>query len=129
MLVMGSYLLGMIPALMFGGPLADRFGRKPFTLAALAFSVLGSLALMGGWYTEAGLYLGRVFTGLGMGLAMVAVTSWVKLISPGPAGATRAALCTSAGFAIGSPARLSDPARAPNSPTLSTRSPRWPGCC
>ncbi|MFC3370992.1 MFS transporter [Glutamicibacter protophormiae] len=101
MLVMGSYLLGMIPALMFGGPLADRFGRKPFTLAALAFSILGSVALMGGWYTEAGLYLGRVFTGLGMGLAMVAVTSWVKLISPGPAGATRAALCTSAGFAIG----------------------------
>ncbi len=101
MLVMGSYLLGMIPALAYGGPLADRFGRKPFTLAALGFSILGSLALMTGLFAEAGLYAGRVFTGLGMGLAMVAVTSWVKVISLGPAGATRAALCTSAGFAIG----------------------------
>ncbi|WP_343883537.1 MFS transporter [Glutamicibacter uratoxydans] len=101
MLVMGSYLLGMIPALAFGGPLADKFGRKPFTLAALGFSILGSLALMTGVFNELGLYAGRIFTGLGMGLAMVAVTSWVKLISPGPAGATRAAICTSAGFAIG----------------------------
>ena len=101
MLVMGSYLLGMIPALAFGGPLADKFGRKPFTLAALGFSILGSAALMTGFATDAGLYAGRIFTGMGMGLAMVAVTSWVKIISPGPAGATRAALCTSAGFAIG----------------------------
>ncbi len=101
MLVMGSYLLGMIPALMFGGPLTDKFGRKPFTLAALISSFLGSLTLIDGWIFEPGLYLGRVFSGLGMGLAMVAVTSWVKLLSPGPAGATRAALCTSAGFAIG----------------------------
>lgn len=101
MLVMGSYLVGMIPALAFGGPLVDRFGRKPFTLAALASSILGSLGLMGGAFNESGLYAGRIFTGLGMGLAMVAVTSWVKALSPGASGATRAALCTSTGFAVG----------------------------
>lgn len=101
MLVMGSYLLGMIPTLLLGGPLADKFGRKPFTLLALTASTLGSLSMMFGVFHDSGLYAGRVFTGMGMGLAMVAVTSWVKVLSVGPAGATRAALCTSAGFAIG----------------------------
>ncbi|HBV09272.1 MFS transporter [Glutamicibacter bergerei] len=101
MLVMGSYLLGMIPTLLLGGPLADKFGRKPFTLLALTASTLGSLSMMFGVVHDSGLYAGRVFTGMGMGLAMVAVTSWVKVLSVGPAGATRAALCTSAGFAIG----------------------------
>lgn len=101
MLVMGSYLLGMIPTLLLGGPLADKFGRKPFTLLALTASTLGSLSMMFGIVHDSGLYAGRVFTGMGMGLAMVAVTSWVKVLSVGPAGATRAALCTSAGFAIG----------------------------
>ncbi len=101
MLVMGSYLAGMIPALAFGGPLADRFGRKPFSLIALTSSILGSLVMAAGTLNVAGLYAGRIFTGFGMGLAMVAITSWVKLLSPGPAGATRAALCTSLGFAVG----------------------------
>lgn len=101
MLVMGSYLAGMIPALAVGGPLADRFGRKPFSLLALASSVLGSIGLILGGANDSGLYAGRIFTGFGMGLAMVAITSWVKLLSPGPSGATRAALCTSLGFAVG----------------------------
>ncbi|MBF6670815.1 MFS transporter [Glutamicibacter sp. FBE19] len=101
MLVMGSYLVGMIPALAFGGPLADRLGRKLFSLIALSSSIVGSLIMAAGALNVAGLYAGRVFSGLGMGLAMVAITSWVKLLSPGPAGATRAALCTSLGFAVG----------------------------
>lgn len=101
MLVMGSYLLGMIPALAVGGPLTDRFGRKTFSLIALSSSVLGSLVMIFGAVNVVGLYAGRVFTGLGMGLAMVAITSWVKFLSPGTAGATRAALCTSLGFAVG----------------------------
>lgn len=101
MLVMGSYLVGMIPALAFGGPLADRFGRKLFSLIALSSSIFGSLIMAAGALNVAGLYAGRVFSGLGMGLAMVAITSWVKVLSPGPAGATRAALCTSLGFAVG----------------------------
>lgn len=101
MLVMGSYLVGMIPALAFGGPLADRLGRKLFSLIALSNSIVGSLIMAAGALNVAGLYAGRVFSGLGMGLAMVAITSWVKLLSPGPAGATRAALCTSLGFAVG----------------------------
>lgn len=101
MLVMGSYLVGMIPALAIGGPLADRFGRKLFSLIALASSILGSLVMAAGALNVAGLYAGRIFTGFGMGLAMVAITSWVKLLSGGPAGATRAALCTSLGFAVG----------------------------
>src|SRR5690606_33519305 len=76
-------------------------GRKPFSLLALMCSILGSAGLVFGSMHDSGLYAGRVFTGFGMVLALVAITSWVKLISPGPAGATRAALCTPLGFALG----------------------------
>ncbi|MDR4534157.1 MFS transporter [Glutamicibacter sp. PS] len=99
-LVLASYVLGLLPALLFGGNWADRYGRKPFTLVALGCSLTASLVMMLGQFNPLGLYAGRVLTGLGMGLAMVAATTWVKQ-SAGAKGASRAGLSTSLGFALG----------------------------
>ena len=100
-LVLASYVIGLLPMLVFGGSWADKAGRKPFTLLALAAAILGSGMLMLGAETHLWLYAGRVFTGIGMGLAMVAATSWIKELSLGPGGAVRAGVCTSLGFAVG----------------------------
>jgi len=100
-LVLASYVVGLLPMLVFGGAWADRWGRKPFTQLALVASLAGSVLLMFGPLAEIWLHLGRVLTGVGMGLAMVAATSWIKELSLGTRGAVRAGLCTSAGFAVG----------------------------
>ena len=100
-LVLASYVVGLLPMLVFGGAWADRWGRKPFTQLALVASLAGSVLLMFGPLAEIWLHLGRVLTGVGMGLAMVAATSWIKELSLGTRGAVRAGLCTSAGYAVG----------------------------
>ncbi|WP_421014216.1 MFS transporter [Glutamicibacter creatinolyticus] len=100
-LVLASYVVGLLPMLVFAGSWADRLGRKPFTLLALIASIGGSVLLMLGAQAEVWLHAGRVLTGVGMGLAMVAATSWIKEVSPGASGAVRAGLCTSLGFAVG----------------------------
>ena len=100
-LILAAYVVGLLPMLVFGGAWADKFGRKPFTLVALAASIVGSVMLILGEEAQAWLYAARVLTGIGMGLAMVAATSWIKELSIGSGGATRAGVCTSLGFALG----------------------------
>src|SRR5205823_4890744 len=36
--VFAMYVVGLIPGLLFGGPVSDRYGRRPVVLAALAAS-------------------------------------------------------------------------------------------
>ena len=96
-----SYIIGLLPMLVFGGSWADKLGRKLFTLLALIASICGSGMLILGAEAHLWLHAGRVLTGIGMGLAMVAATSWIKEIFAGPGGAVRAGVCTSVGFALG----------------------------
>lgn len=100
-LILTSYVVGLLPMLVFAGSWADKLGRKPFTLLALLASIFGSVLLILGAENQIWLHAGRAFTGIGMGLAMVAATSWVKELTLGPGGAIRAGICTSLGFAVG----------------------------
>lgn len=107
--MLGIYVAGLIPALLFGGRLSDRLGRKPATIAALIMTVLGSLALIGGVLSPAMIFVGRFIAGLATGVAMAAASSWVKELSQSPwdpsagpsTGARRASLFTTAGFWLG----------------------------
>lgn len=105
--VLGVYVLGLIPALLLGGPASDRLGRRPVTtwavLASLAGSAVMTLAPHGTW----ALFPGRFITGAAVGLAMAAATSWVKELSTAPfhasagAGARRASVALTSGFGFG----------------------------
>jgi len=106
--VLGVYVLGLIPALLLGGPASDRVGRRPVTtwavLAALAGSAVMAAGPLGMWL----LFPGRFVTGVSVGLAMAAATSWVKELSTSPfdhaapgAGARRASIALTAGFGFG----------------------------
>ena len=104
-LLLGAYVLGIIPALLVGGPLSDRYGRRPLLLWAPAFGIIGSAVLAAGGAADQAVVLGagRVCSGIALGLVMAVGTSWVKELSvDAPAtAARRASLSLTAGFGAG----------------------------
>ncbi len=102
-----AYVLGIIPALLICGPLSDRLGRRLVMLPATAVAAAGSTLIALGADTTALLLSGRVLSGIALGIGMAVGGSWVKELSaldpsaaPG-AGARRAAMSLTAGFALG----------------------------
>jgi MFS family permease len=108
-ILLGAYVLGVVPALLLGGPLSDRWGRRPLMLPAPLLALCGSAILALGAHSTALLFVGRVFSGLSVGLVMAAGSSWIKELSSAPfdpratsgTGARRAALSVTAGFGLG----------------------------
>ncbi|MFC5148310.1 MFS transporter [Streptomyces aureoversilis] len=103
------YVVGLVPGLLIGGPLADRRGRRPVALTALAVNLLSTCLLMAGSATTAWLLPGRFLTGVSAGALLAAGSAWVKELSCPPhapdgapgAAARRPGLFVSAGFASG----------------------------
>jgi MFS family permease len=108
-ILLGAYVLGIVPGLLLGGPLSDRWGRRPLMLPAPLLAVCGSAVLALGEHSTTFLFAGRVLSGLSVGVAMAVGTSWIKELSSAPfdlratagAGARRAALSLTAGFGLG----------------------------
>ncbi|MBZ4321822.1 MFS transporter [Streptomyces sp. SCA2-4] len=107
--LLAVYVLGLVPGLLAGGPLADRLGRRPVALAALAVNLASTGVLMAGAAATWWLLPGRLLTGLGAGALLAAGSAWVKELSAPPfaaeagpgAAARRSGLFVSAGFASG----------------------------
>ncbi|WP_435173336.1 MFS transporter [Actinacidiphila sp. bgisy145] len=107
--LLGAYVVGLIPGLMIGGPLSDRWGRRPLMIAGTLLSLLASAVLAAGSLGLAPLVAGRLLTGAAVGIAMAVGSSWVKELSQGPydpaadagAGARRSSLALTVGFGVG----------------------------
>jgi MFS family permease len=103
--MLGAYVLGIVPALLVGGPLSDRYGRRPLMLPAAPLSLAGSLVLAFCAQSSLALSIGRVLSGLALGLVMAVGTTWIKELSAGEpdvgAGARRASLSLTSGFLLG----------------------------
>jgi MFS family permease len=103
--LLGAYVLGIVPALLIGGPLSDRYGRRPLLLPAAPISLAGSLVLALGAHSSLALSIGRVLCGVALGLVMAVGTTWLKELSAGEAdsgvGARRASLALTLGFLSG----------------------------
>lgn len=102
--LLGAYVLGLAPALLAGGPLSNRHGRRPVLMIGLASSVLGSAALAVGALPF--LAVGRLLSGIAVGLGMAVGTSWVTELTAASGrsralGARRASLSLTAGFGLG----------------------------
>ncbi len=99
--VFGIYAVGLVPALILGGRLADRYGRRAVIRHAVVVSALASAVLMIGSVWWPSLYLGRFLAGVASGAALGAGTACVKELSGVHAGAWRSAAAFSLGFGIG----------------------------
>lgn len=97
----GLYALGLMPALLVGGLLADRHGRRTVLLPALIASVLAGALLIAGGNTPGLLFAGRLIAGIASGAAFSSGAAWVKELAPAGTGARRLTVAMTAGFAAG----------------------------
>lgn len=102
--LLAAYVFGLIPALLLGSLVSQRYGRRNTVTGAVVSSMAGSALIATGGL--AGVAVGRLLSGVGVGLAMAVGTSWATELSvadgaPGPTGAKRAALSLTAGFGAG----------------------------
>jgi MFS family permease len=108
-LLLFYYVLGIVPALLIGGPLSDRHGRRALLRPAPLIAATGSLLLACGSGSVPVLSAGRVLCGVALGLAMAVGGSWLKELTQPPhgprlppgTGARRSAMSLTGGFAVG----------------------------
>lgn len=73
-----AYPLGLIPALLLGGPASDLRGRKRTTFPFVVLSAVASLAMLLGADTLWLLYLGRVLLGIVSGVVFAGMSAWIQ---------------------------------------------------
>ena len=95
----GIYALGLLPSLLAGGVLADRFGARMVVLTGGVLSALGNLSLLA-FHDGPSLLVGRFIVGLGVGLVVSAGTAWAGRLR-GASGVTLAGIILTAGFMMG----------------------------
>lgn len=102
--LLAAYIFGLIPALLIGGRLSDRIGRRALMRPALVISALSSLIILSGGYGMTWLLaLGRFICGIAIGLVMASGAAWLREISTAPVAvsARRATIASTAGFGGG----------------------------
>jgi MFS family permease len=96
------YAATLIPGLLVGGPLSDRFGRRAVVLPFAALSPVATLLFVVGPHSLPLIAAGRALAGLCSGMVFGPATAWVQDLSGGDAlSSRRAALALSAGFGLG----------------------------
>jgi predicted MFS family arabinose efflux permease len=96
------YAAALIPGLLAGGPLSDRFGRRRVVIPFAVLSPVATLILVLAPHSVAALESGRALAGLCSGVVFGAATAWVRELSADVAiSARRSALALTAGFGTG----------------------------
>src|SRR5215207_3459493 len=78
-IIVSTLLVGAVVGAISGGPLSDRFGRRPAALLAAVIFGLGALAVAP---SVAFIVFGRFLLGLGVGLASMIVPLYIAEIAP-----------------------------------------------
>lgn len=98
------YPLGLLPALLWGGPASDVLGRRPLTRPSLIASAAASLMFAAGASSLPVLFVARFLLGAVSGVAFVVMTAWMQeLAEPEdrPWAARLTGMVLYAGFGLG----------------------------
>ena len=80
-IIVSTLLVGAVVGAISGGPLSDRFGRRPAVLLAAIIFGLGALAVAFAPSVTL-IVVGRFLLGLGVGLASMIVPLYIAEIAP-----------------------------------------------
>lgn len=97
-LVYAIYVVGTLFSVTFLGRLSDQIGRRPTALAAVAIAAVSAIVFLG----EAGLamlFVGRLLSGLSIGLMAGAGTAWIAELYDGEDSGTPALVASGATLA------------------------------
>lgn len=108
-ILLGAYVIGLVPGLLIASTLSDRHGRRPVMVAGVLSSALGSVIIaIGDVWGFPALFGGRLLSGLAVGIAMAVGSAWIAELSRPPfddaapgTGARRASICLSLGLGVG----------------------------
>ena len=79
--VFAAYAVGTLTALLLGGGLSDRLGRRPVLGLAVCVAVVSTVVFLS-WQTLPGLLVGRVTSGLSVGLVTGTATAALAELHP-----------------------------------------------
>ena len=99
-----AYPIGLIPALLLGGPASDLRGRRRVTLPFVVLSGVASVLLIFGADAVWLLYLGRIVLGVVSGVVFAGMSAWIQelAVAGDPLGASKlTSTALYAGFGIG----------------------------
>jgi len=87
--LIASFSIAQLVAAPVWGRVSDRYGRRPIMIGFAALSLVATAVLITGRWSPAGLYGGRLLTGVVSGTVFTVGTAWVKELSAGSPGALR----------------------------------------
>jgi MFS family permease len=97
-LIYAIYVVGNLAALLLLGKLSDVIGRRRAAIAAVALSIISSITFLFATGTPA-LYLGRILSGLSIGLGAGTGTAWLTDLVSGEDNSRASMIATSSNFA------------------------------
>ena len=101
----GLYVFGLIPGMLLGGPVSDRYGRRRVMAPTLVASVAATALLLAGGAGVGWLFAGRLLAGVASGAAFSSGAAWIKELSAAGAagghGPRRITVAMSVGFGLG----------------------------
>lgn len=81
-LVFGAYVIGTLAVLVGLGRVSDQIGRRVTALAGLGAGAVGTVVFLIFPESTAALFVGRVASGLSVGLVTGAATAWIAELHP-----------------------------------------------
>lgn len=96
-LIYAVYVIGNLCALLLFGRLSDQLGRRPLALASMMLSIISALIFLFAHGILA-LYLGRIVSGLAVGIGAGTATAWLAELIEDETKSRATIIATSANF-------------------------------
>jgi MFS family permease len=96
-LIYAVYAVGNLAALLLSGRLSDQAGRRPAALVAIGVAIVSTIVFLSG-HGIASLYVGRILSGLAIGIGAATGTAWLAELIAEESKSRATVIATTANF-------------------------------